>query len=369
MTSLRILLLAGAAAIVTTGTASAQSTTGTVAGTIVTNTAQATYTVNGTAQTTASNAATFVVDRKVNLTVITSQAGSTQVNLGQAGAVTTFRVTNNTNGIQDFLLNATQTVPAGILSGTNNFALTNLKIYVDSNGNGVYDPGVDSASYIDELAPDASATVFVVGDVPSQQNADRAFVGLDVTTAAGGAAGTQGAALVPTDLNVADQNNTLDVVFADNDNDGALGYDTARNGQGWAYAAYQVGAHSVSLSVVKSATVLSDGVSTINPKALPGAVVQYCLTVSNATLLTPANNVTLSDVIPANTSYVPGSITVGGIGTAGACLVNGVPIADDGSTTGLYTGSYNSTTKTVTATIPILAGGTSLAASFRVTVN
>ena len=364
----RPLLLAGVATLAVAAPAYAQ-TTGTAAGTVVTNTAQASYTVNGTAQTTASNAATFVVDRKVNLTVVTNQSGSTQVNLGQTGAVTTFRVTNNTNGIQDFLLNATQTVPAGILTGTNNFALSNLKIYVDSNGNGVYDPGVDTASYIDELAPDASATVFVVGDVPNQANADRAFVGLDVTVAAGGATGTQGAALIATDLNVVDQANTVDVVFADNDNDGALGYDVARNGQGWAYAAYQVGVHAVSLSVVKSATVLSDGVNTINPKALPGAVIQYCLTVSNATLLTPASGVTLTDVVPANTTYVPGSISVGGIGAAGTCLVNGQTVADDGSTTTPYGGSYNSSTKTVTAIVPTLIGGGSVAASFRVTVN
>ena len=369
MTSFRTILLAGVASIATIGSAEAQTTTGTVAGTVVSNTAQASYTVNGTAQSATSNTSTFVVDRKVNLTVVTNQTGNTQVNLGQTGAVTTFRVTNNTNGIQDFLLAATQVVPAGILTGTNNFALTNLKIYVDSNGNGTYDPGVDTVSYIDELAPDASATVFVVGDVPTQQNADRAFVGLDVTVAAGGTTGMPGAALVATGLDILDQNNTVDVVFADDDNDGALGFDIARNGQGWAYAAYQVGTHAVSLSVVKSSMVLSDGVSIINPKALPGAVVQYCLTVSNATLLTPATGVTLTDVIPANTNYVPGSITVGGIGAAGVCLVNGLPVADDGSTTGLYSGSYNATTKTVSATIPTLLGGTSLAASFRVTVK
>ena len=367
MTSFRTLLLAGVASIVAAAPAAAQTTTGTAAGTVVSNTAQASYTVNGALQNATSNISTFVVDRKVNLTV-TAQTGVSQVNLGQPG-VTTFRVTNNTNGIQDFLLSATQVVPAGILTGTNNFALSNLKIYVDSNGNGTYDPGVDTMGYIDELAPDSSATVFVVGDVPNQANADRAFVGLDVTAAAGGTTGTAGAALVPTGLDVLDQNGTVDVVFADDDNDGTLGFDTARNGQAWAYAAYQVGTHAVSLSVVKSSTVLSDGVSLINPKALPGAVVQYCLTVNNATLLTPATNVTLTDVIPANTTYVPGSITVGGIGAAGACLVNGFAVADDGSTTGLYSGSYNATTKTVSATIPTLLGGTSLAASFRVTVK
>jgi uncharacterized repeat protein (TIGR01451 family) len=363
------LLAGGAAACAATGAGAQTATTGTAAGTVVSNTAQASYTVNGTAQTAASNASSFVVDRKVNLTVTTNQSGSTSVNLSQTGAVATFRVTNNTNGTQDFLLSATQVVPAGILAGTSNFTLGNVKIFVDANGNGVYDPGTDTATWIDELAPDASATVFVVADVPSQTNADRAFIGLDVTAAAGGTAGTQGPALVATDLNVVDQANTVDVVFADDDNDGTLGLDLARNGQGWAYAAFQVSVRSVNLSIVKSQSVISDGVSLANPKALPGAIIQYCLTVSNATPTTAATGVTLTDVIPAHTTYVPGSISVGAVGTAGVCLVGGVPVADDGSTTGTYTGSYNAQSKTVSATIPLLPGGASLAASFRVTVN
>ncbi|WP_254606707.1 hypothetical protein [Sphingomonas bacterium] len=369
-TRLRRLLLAGTAAFASTGVAQAQATTsGTAAGTVVSNTAQASFTVNGTAQTATSNTSTFVVDRKVNLTVVANPATNTQVNLGQAGAVLTFRVTNNTNGTQDFLLNPDQIISTGILPGTDNFDATNLRVFVDSNGNGVYDPGTDTATFIDELPEDATATVFVVGDIPTTQAASLAFVSLRATVAAGGATGTVGAALVPTGLDVLNQDATIDVVFADNDSDGLLGPDIARNGQARAYLAYEVGAHTVNLSVVKSSQVISDGVSTTNPKALPGAIVQYCLTVTNSTLLVPANGVSLTDVIPVNTTYVPGSISVGGIGAAGACIANGLPVADDGSTTGLYGGSYSANTKTVTATIPTLVGGTSVAASFRVTVN
>ncbi|WP_242097323.1 hypothetical protein [Sphingomonas sp. CROZ-RG-20F-R02-07] len=366
-TRLRCLLLAGSA-LACAGTAHAQSTSGTAAGTLVSNTAQASFTVNGTAQTATSNTATFVVDRKVNLTVVASPATNTQVNLGQTGAVLTFKVTNNTNGTQDFILSADQIVSLGVLPGTDNFDATNLKVFVDSNGNGTYDPGTDTATFIDELPEDGTATVFVVGDIPNTAGENLAFVSLRATVATGGTSGTLGAALVPTDLNILNQDNTVDVVFADNDSDG-IGPDIARNGQARAYLAYEVGVRSVNLTVVKTAQVLSDGVNAINPKALPGAVVQYCLTVTNSTLLVPANGVALTDVIPANTSYVPGSITVGGIGAGGACLVSGLPVADDGSTTGLYGGSYNTSTKTVTATIPTLAGGTSVAASFRVTIN
>lgn len=342
---------------------------GTVAGTQVNNTAQASYTVNGTPQTASSNTSTFVVDRKVNLTVTTAQAANTQVNLGQTGAVTTYTVTNNTNATQDFLLTPDQNFGTIVFVGTDNFDMTNLRAYVDSNGNGVYDPGVDTAQYIDELAPDATATVFLVGDVPNNAGANLAIVSLQATVAAGGVPGTQGAALVPTDLNLLNQDATVDVVFADNDSDG-IGPDIARNGQGRAYAAYEVGVRNVALTVQKSSLVLSDGVNTINPKALPGAVVQYCLTVANATLLTPATGVNLTDVVPANTTYVPGSITVGGVGTGGVCVVNGFAQNDDGSNvTGPYRGSYNAGSRTVTATIPTLLGGTSVAASFRVTIN
>lgn len=363
-------LLAGTATLASIGTAHAQSTTGTAAGTTITNTANATYTVNGTPGTAQSNTATFVVDKKVNLTVISNQSSPTQINLGQTGAVTTFQVTNNTNSVQDFQLTANQTIVTGILTGTDTFDLAALKIYVDANNNGTYEPGTDTAEFIDELAPDAHATVFIVGNVPASPTGTMAQVGLKATVAAGGASGTLGTGLIPTPLNTVNQDNQVDVVFADNDNDGLLGYDTIANGAGWAYAAYEVGVTSVSLSVVKTATVISDGVSLTNPRALPGAIVQYCLTATNATLLTPATGVNLTDVIPANTTYVPGSITIGGIGAGGVCLVNGFVQNDDGSqAAGPYTGSFNASTKTVTATIPTLSGGTAVAASFRVTIN
>ena len=357
----RLLLLSGTAAIASIGTAHAQATgEGTTAGTTISNTATVNYTVNGSPQTTNSTTASFVVDRKVNFTVIVDQPANTQVNLGQTGAVTTFKVTNTTNGVQDFLLSADQSALAtGFVPGTDNFDLLNLKVYVDSNGNGVYDPGVDTATYIDELAPDASIEVFIVGDVPTTPtNANQADDALHVTAAAGGQTGTQGAALVATDANLGNADNTIDVIFADNDDDG-LGLDVARNGQGWAYSAYVVANHNVALTVAKTALVLSDGVNTVNPKSLPGAVVQYCLVANNATLLTAANAVTLVDAIPANTTYVPGSVAVGLPG--GTCTLAGAAQSD--------ATVYNAATKTVTVNVGTVNGGGTVAVSFRVTIN
>lgn len=370
---LRAALLTGGALVLAPAAAHAQAAQQTTAGTVVTNQATASYTVNGTTQTASSNVATFLVDLKVVFTTTTAQTANTQVNLGQTGAVATFTVTNKTNGTQDFLLDPDQqNLSLGILPGTDNFDMLNMHAYVDKNGNGVYDPGVDTATYIDELAPDQSATVFLVADVPNTPGANLAFVSMHVTAAAGGTAGTQGAALVPTDLAVLNTDNKVDVVFADDDSDGLYAGDIARNGQGRAYAAFEVGVRNVALSVLKTSRVISDGVNTLNPKALPGAVVEYCLTVNNATLTTPATNVTLTDVIPANTTYVPGSISIGAIGAAGICLTGGVPQSDDPNATvaaGTAHGSFTSSSKTVTAVFPTVAGGTSLAASFRVTIN
>jgi uncharacterized repeat protein (TIGR01451 family) len=379
-TGVRRLLMAGAATAAIAGSgmgvAQAQTTTpgpaGTAAGTTITNTAQASYTVNGNAQTAQSNTAAFVVDRKVNLTVINTSSANTSVNLGQTGAVTTFQVTNNTNGTQDFLLSTSQLVPLGLLTGTDNFDLANLKIVVD-NGDGVYNPATDTATFIDELPADQSRLVFVVGDIPASgtPTPTMGIVGLDVAVAAGGAQGTQGAALIPTPLNTINQDAEVDVVFADNDNDGTLGFDIARNGQAWAYGAYQVTVTNVALTVSKTATVITDPINLIlNPKALPGATVQYCLVANNNTQGTAATAVALTDVIPANTTYVPGSLTIGGLAVGTACVLNGYPQNDDGSqATGPYNGAFNSVTKTVTARIPTLAGGSAVAAAFRVIIN
>lgn len=357
----RTLLLSGSAAVASIGTAQAQTAAqNTTAGTSISNTASVTYTVNGTAQTTNSTTATFVVDRKVNFSVVTDQPGKTQVNLGDTQVYTKFKVTNTTNGIQDFLLDPDQSsIANGLVTGIDDFDVLNIKAYVDSNNNGVYDPGVDTATFIDELAPDASVAVFIVGNVPASGTISQANVDLHVIVAAGGQSGTQGSALIPTDLNLANADATVDIVFADDDNDGLLGVDIARNGQGRAYASYEIGTRNVALTVTKSALVLADGVSLINPKSLPGATVQYCLLVRNATLSTAANGVQLNDTIPANTTYVAGSITTGAPG--GTCVLLGTPVDD-------ATG-FNSTTKNVNVNVGTVGGGGTVAVAFRVTIN
>ena len=60
-------------------------------------------------------------------------------------------------------------------------------------------------------------------------------------------------------------------------------------------------ARNATLVVTKTSTVLSDGISTANPKALPGSIVRYTITVQNTGNDTvDANSIILQDPFPAN---------------------------------------------------------------------
>lgn len=70
---------------------------------------------------------------------------------------------------------------------------------------------------------------------------------------------------------------------------------------------------STNLTVAKSSSVVGDGISGANPKSLPGAIVQYCVLVTNTGTAGTANstNVAASDTLPANVTYIAGSLLSG----------------------------------------------------------
>lgn len=60
-------------------------------------------------------------------------------------------------------------------------------------------------------------------------------------------------------------------------------------------------AGNATLVVAKTSTVLSDGISATNPKAIPGAVVRYTITVQNTgNLAVDANSIIIEDAFPPN---------------------------------------------------------------------
>ncbi|MDQ8036920.1 MAG: hypothetical protein REI12_05825 [Pedobacter sp.] len=340
---------------------------GTLSGTTVSNTASVAYSVGGTAQTAvSSNASTFKVDRLVNVTVAQS-GGATSVAPGSTAQVITFTVTNNTNSAQDFALTAAN------LTG-DNFDGTITGVYVESSAspNG-YQAGTDTATYIDELAPDATVTVYVVANMPSgivtgnlanvslQATAYQNTDGTGAYVATAGSLASSGAA-VQTNTGSADNTAYTDTVFGDLA--GTASGDAAKDGKHSATSTYSVS--TAALTVSKSSSVISDPFNgTTNPKAIPGAVVEYCLVVSNASGGAAASSVVLTDVMPTQTTYSAASMKSG---TGATCNSGTVTSLTDSSADG-DGASYTSGTTTVSIGTASIAAGSSVWAVFRVTVK
>lgn len=279
---------------------------GTVSGTSVDNTATISYQVGGVDQTPVEDTASFVVDNRVDLTVATSDGSAVGVVPGDTTRVLTFSITNDGNTVQDYSLTAQ--VATGTWGGaTDNFDATGVQVYVDANGNGTFEPGTDMEDYVDELAPDASVTVFIVGDIPiDRNNGDGALYDLIAQTAEGGAPGSQGADITSDDSGIADDPATVQIVFADD----AGAADAQYDGQHSSRDAYVV--VTATIGVAKSSSVVSDPINgAANPKAIPGATVRYTITVDNSGSASAAN-VVVVDPIPANTTYATGTMTLDG---------------------------------------------------------
>lgn len=328
---------------------------GTLAGSTITNTATLSFQVGGISQTAQSASNSVTVDRKVNMTLVNVGA-TTTVSPGQTAAATTWTLTNTSNDTLDFGLAAVNQTTGATAQhgGTDAYDVTNIKYYVDTNANGVYDAGTDTqVTWIDELAPDTSKTIFVISDTPlTATNAQVSGLVLTATAQAGGAAATQGAVLTATaGANTAG----VDTVFAD----GAGTSDSANDGKISAKGDYTVSA--AVLTVNKYATLISDPINgTTNPKMIPGAVVEYCIALANGAGGATATSVTVSDPVPATETYSASTIFLNATVSGSTC---------SGGTAGVDATNYNSTTKTVSGTLSNLAAGASAGLRFRVTIN
>lgn len=118
------------------------------------------------------------------------------------------------------------------------------------------------------------------------------------------------------------------------------------------------------LTVTKVSSVVSDGVSASNPKAIPGAIVRYCITVSN-TGPVPTSNVAATDNLPADIAFVPGSMATGAnCASASTAEDDDNSGADESDPYGM---SISGTT--VTGTAATLGVGASFAMVFHATVD
>ncbi|NCP14912.1 MAG: DUF11 domain-containing protein [Sphingomonadales bacterium] len=251
------------------------------AGTLIETTAEATYDEGGVARTVSSNTVQVRVDELLSVAAASLDAGPVPVRSGPA--VLAFLVSNSGNGPEAVVLEVVTAVPG------NAFDATRDSIAVDTNDNGVYDPGVDAVlpapSTTATLPAGAAQRVFVIVTVPTGigDGAQSALNLIARTTTGSGAPGT---------------------VFAGAGDNGADAM--AGAGGGMATATGQMVGSASTVTLVKWASVSDPfGGST----AAPGATITYGISAS-VSGSAPVDTLVISDAIPAGTRYVPGSLNL-----------------------------------------------------------
>lgn len=264
---------------------------GTTAGTTITNNVSVSFNVGGVAQNAQTASNSFTVDQRVNVTV---NAITTPVSVSpnQTNRVLAFDVTNLSNSTTDLALSAA--LRAGTAAN-----ISNIRIFRDLNGNRALDSNELTAgaiTYLDEVAADAVVAVLVVSDIGiNAVNGDNFDVALTAAAHGAGTANTLGTRLLATSgANTAG----IDTVLFD----GAGVSDAANDGAFSAQARYTVS--GAVLTLAKTSRVVSDPVNgATNPKAIPGATVEYCITVANAAGAATATNINLTDDLPFDVTY------------------------------------------------------------------
>lgn len=321
---------------------------GTSAGTFISNSAVVTYVIGaGPPSTVDSNTVSFLVDKKVNLVIAEVSGSATSVNIGQTGAATTFSVTNLGNDPQGFNLIAALATGNPATGGTapfttNNFSATGLVAYADSNNNSIYDPLTDTATSITNLASGVSQKVFIVGNIPATTlNGQQSVVSLTATAVVPATM----AALVAT---LGADTAGVDVVFVDGA--GVAAGDIARDAQHSAYGAYIASG----VGFVMNKTVLSVLDAQGTAVVMPGAVLTYQI-VATLSGAGTATNLVIADPLPANITYIPGSIAVDGIAKTDAADADNA--------------QFITATKTVSVSLGNVASPANVVITFRATIN
>ena len=257
---------------------------GVTAGTLIENTAVASYDEGGVVRSINSNTITVRVDELVNVTLTSLDPGPVAARPG--AAVLTFELTNQGNGPEAFRLVANAAV------GGNDFDASFRAIANDSNGNGIYDEGVDEILAQPQttaaLVPDQRLTLFVLVTVPDgvgDQQTSAVTLSAEAVTGTG-APGT---------------------AFAGAGVDGGNAIVGATGAQATARGALITGIANVAL--VKS-VVLADPFG--GTSAVPGTVATFTIE-ARVSGTGAIDNLVVTDVIPEGTTYAPGTLALDGV--------------------------------------------------------
>ena len=361
---------------------------GTIPGQSVDNIASVNYSVGGVPQTVIRSApgvgnstpgagagsnTSFVVDRKVDLYVQEVSGNATSpVAPGSVNQVTTFFLRNDGNDTQGVNLSAAS-VAGTLFTHTGTVVMTNIRYFVESTaaatGPACQSPvapaqpalmqftlGTDTATTIPTLAPDSCTWIYVVADTP-----------VTATNSTWGNVELTAIARVPTSLAAltantgADNIAAIDVVFAD-----PAATVTDRDQYAIVTAAF---------TVIKAHSVIDDFVSTSNYKPIPGARVEYVLTLTNNGGAA-ADTVSIADALPIQTAFFPAAYNAGASDvsvTVGATTT--FCVAEAGGTDSNSDGCFRTTASgvtTLTVRNPVIASvpaAGSVVVRFRVTIQ
>lgn len=260
---------------------------GTAAGTPIENTATASFDGPDGPVTQDSNTVILIVDEILDVDVESTDPGDVATQPDADNQVLSFTVTNTGNGEEAFTLAADTARPG------DDFDTSLVQIVLDSNGNNTYDPGVDTIYTIGSNDPlllaDGSITVFILNNIPDDAtDGQRAEVTLTAEAVTGtGAPGTTFAGA------------------GDGGGDAVVGTTGADDVDAGFFLI-----QAATVALAKSAIVADPfGGTTV----VPGSIITYSL-VATVTGTGTVPNLVISDPIPVNTTYQPGTITLEGTG-------------------------------------------------------
>ena len=282
MSSIRWWLFAGLAVL----GAPASHAAGTPAGTSIQNTAQVSYTLGSSTLTASSNTSSVTVGEILDA-VLTIATPTVQVSAGVTTEELVFTLTNTGNGTETFDLIA---LSAGVVGDDFDPTLATPAIYFDTDNSGDFsaaDVAYSAGANDPVLAADASVRLIVVNDIPNTAvNGNRGRSQLTAAAASG-----------------SDVPGTSFGLVGDGGVEAVAG---TTGGDAVLFGEYLVA--DVLLTAVKSQTIVDQFAGA---RALPGARINYQIVVTASGSGTAAAT-GFSDLIPANTTYVAGSLELNG---------------------------------------------------------
>jgi uncharacterized repeat protein (TIGR01451 family) len=359
---------------------------GTDSGTIVGNIATISYSVDGTTQPEiestesgntisgvgAGSETTFVVGTTINLTLVETGSTFTPVAAGSLLQSTSFTLTNLGNDSQGYNLTAANNVTA-LFGVADAFDVGTFAYYTDDNNNGLVDGSDALITSVLSLAPETSINLRVTATIPVSEadSAQSTIILTAVTT-------TDGTTTAVVETTGAYDSTVVQIVFSDPStvSDTASGGTDPGQTEGDASAvaldAYRI--LTAALTVSKTTAVYSDPANgTVNPKAIPGAIITYTITIVNNGSGT-ATGISITDIVDEintgtvlfNTLYNDGATN---------CAAEGIAVKDGSETSAVCktnladADNADFTAITATATDLTLAGGETATMAFQVTIQ